>query len=152
MSYTGSYPLHSTYRAGLAPVVVGDRRKARMAAALRYDGKSRDWAVDADGRIRSVHPVDAAVALSILHAKGTFRSDIRIGNDFLAIRFTGTGRDQGLVEEAVRNSFPLSELLSAGRVKIRRVEYEFSSPGKLLVAVYYRNEELGQNDRAIYES
>jgi hypothetical protein len=137
---------------GYAPVVVADPRGPNVPAAMRYDGKTSDWALTTDNRPRSVHSVDQGVAFSICFKRGTIKSAPEIGNDFQDIELTGGARDQGEIEACARNAYPLRLYLADGRVTLQLVQYDEIPTGGYKVVVYYRNNETGKADRAIYES
>lgn len=147
----GQYPFGSALW-GFAPVLVALPRGPDVPAAMRYDGKTSDWALTTDNRPRSTHSVDQGVAFSILFRRGTIKSAPEIGNDFQDLELTGGARDQGEIEACARNSYPLRLYLADGRVTLQRVEYEIIPTGGYKVVVYYRNNEIARNDRVTYET
>jgi hypothetical protein len=138
---------------GYAPLVLADPRGPNSPTAWRYDGASSDWAIGPDdGRPRSTHMVDQGMAFSVLWQQGTIASDARIGNTLLKLPLHGGVRDQSMVEDCIRNSFPCKLYLADGRVEIISIEHELISTGGLKVVVHYRNVELKEDKRVFYES
>ena len=137
---------------GYAPVITAESRRPRAPAAWRYEGLPSDWSIGDDDRPRSVHNVDQGMAFSILFERGTIASDKRIGHDLLTLDLDGSERDAGLVDACVRNSWPCRQYLADKRVTILRIDHELVEHGGLKVVVYYRNHDLPDEQRVVYES
>jgi hypothetical protein len=139
MTGFGTYPFGST-PFGRDPSVPSGPRGAYLPAALEYDGQRLDWAVDADGRHKSLHPIDSGVQLAMFVQRGELKSSPSTGNTLLSSTELGTSRQQQEAESIVRTAQPLKRYLEDGSVTILRIETEVrTSTGALLVALYYRN-------------
>lgn len=137
--------------AGIAPagfdgvIDSGIPRRYRGPAAMRYEGKTRDWAQNAKGEFRSVHPNDQAMALSVLVRQGSIKSSIATGNTLFEITHLGDPDLKSDVENRIRISNPAKRLLAEGRVQIKRIDID-TSGNRLAVAVYYLNLEVSAKD------
>jgi hypothetical protein len=145
-----TYPF-GIYPFGYDPIVPHGPRGAFLPAALEYDGNTQDWAVDADGRHKSLHPVDSGVQLAMFVQKGEFKSSPTTGNTLLDMRELATPRQQAEVEQLIRQSNPIAAYLADGSITIRQIDCEYrASTGALLVQLHYRNNITGNNETARY--
>jgi len=131
------------------PSVPSGPRKAFVPASPYYDGRARDWQVDADGRHVSAHPIDSGVQLAMFLQKGELRSSPTTGNDLLQIQDLTGPRRQSEAERIVREAQPIARYLAEGAVTITRIDSEYrSSTGALLVELWYRNNITAKDETA----
>lgn len=107
--------------------------------AMRYDGKARDFLVNANGTHATCHPIDQQMMLGLCAPLGSMRSTPEIGNGLHHIEYLGNPNLQAEVEHHVRTANPIAQLLANGDVVIDLIRHETTSHGGLLVAVHYRN-------------
>ena len=112
-------------------------RNVTPPAALLFDGRTRDFPLNAQGRYRRVHPVDQRVALALLIAYGTIASAPTVGDKVRRITKivkSTPGQVAGFVNEA------LDTMLRAGDIVLRDVQIETNRVnGTILLAVSYTN-------------
>lgn len=113
--------------------------------APRYDGKTRSFLVDANGGLKSVHPVDHKFALGLCTKRGSWKSSPTIGNDLFRIEYLGIENMQAEVERCVLTAEPCATLIANGDVSIALIEHEQTPEGFLLVSVDYVNLRLDKN-------
>jgi hypothetical protein len=144
----GSFPL-GYGPLGHDPALPADPRGNYIPAAPKYDGPNSDLATDADGRVESVHPIDAGVMLAMSVQKGELVSSPTTGNTLLQVRELATPRQQSEVEAVVKAANPIARYLKDGSITIRRIDSEYrANTGALLVTLYYRNNETGRDKQA----
>lgn len=120
-----------------------------VPAAPMYDGLTRDHAVDADGRSKTIHPIDAGVQMAMFVQRGELSSSPTTGNTLLQMRELATDRQQAEVERIVRAANPIARYLKDGSITIRRIDSEFrAQTGALLVALYYHNNVTDRDETA----
>jgi hypothetical protein len=111
----------------------------RISTALRYEGASRDWPVDANGQYQRVHWVDQAFALGCLIRKGAIKSDPSIGNTLFEIKYLGGDNLAAEIEDRMRTATPVQSLLRDGSASIYKIDHSWNRQGQLRVGIYYRN-------------
>lgn len=151
MSGIGSFPA-GVGPAGHAPVQPTPRVPTVQPAALRYEGATSDWVYGSDGRLRRVHPVDQGMALGLLVAQGSLRSSPDTGSTLRSIRYLNPNGLQARIEDAVRKANPIARYLADGSVTILSINYQVLPQRGLYVECYYRNNLLGTEERAHFES
>lgn len=127
------------------PITPGNR-PFRGPAAMMYDGASKDWLINADGRYKSVHPVDQGVVLSVLSRQGSIKSSPTTGSTLHEVEYLGGPELASDVDDRVKRSNPLARYLKSGAVTLKRVDVE-SSGSRLFVVVYYVNNLVNPNDQ-----
>lgn len=112
-------------------------RNVTPPISLRFDGATADFQLDDQGRYKSIHPVDQAVALALLVRLGTLGSVPSMGAGFRNIRKIGpTTPNQ--VENMARVA--LARLVQAQSIKILSIQVETKrKPGSIAIAVSYTN-------------
>jgi hypothetical protein len=124
-------------------------RGAFVPAAPEYDGNAQDLAVDADGRHRSIHPIDSGVQLAMFVQKRELPSSPDTGNELLSLREIGTPRQTAEIESVVRNANPIARYLREGSITIRRIDSEIrTSTGAVMVTLHYVNEVTRREETA----
>lgn len=148
MTGLGTYSLDSA-PFGDAPVVTSAKRIPVNPAAPWYEGLTQDWAVDPDGRIKSLHPIDSGVQLAMFVQQGELPNAPTTGNTLLACNELGTKRQHGEVVRIINSANPIARYVSEGSITILDIRDEFrTQTGALLVALYYRNNLTGRNEIA----
>lgn len=132
------------------------RARATYPRALWFDGATRDYALDADGRYRDLHPVDQKVALALLVELGRVTSAPAIGSTIKSVA-PNAPTTPAAVEAAVRRA--LAPMLRAQEIRLRAVpgttvgiQVESGEHGRLEVAVYYVNLARAATDPARLQS
>lgn len=121
-------------------------RRPYLPAGLRYDGKTQDWQLDANGQFRGVHWIDEGMALSVLVDAGSIKCSPNTGNRIREkLQYLGTQADAAIVESLIMVAQPLARYVEQGWVTVTRVQSEMVG-SRLAYAVYYRN-ELEKNTR-----
>jgi hypothetical protein len=133
----GNYPAGAGH-CGLDPLPPPvPPRDVSPPAALRFDGASKDFLLDANGHYYAIHPVDQQVALVLLVGLGTIASAPTVGAAFRRIqRITSSTQSQAtdMANAALR------KLVTAQKVAIVAIDVEISLPqGATLIAVTYQN-------------
>jgi hypothetical protein len=118
------------------PLVLGPNGLT-APVALRYDGATKDFLLDANGHYLGIHPVDQQVALALICGLGTMPAAPKVGAAFRQIkRITPSTPKQA--EDMARTA--LSSLVSGGLIKIVAIEVETTAlQGAVLIAVTYVN-------------
>ena len=142
----GDYPA-GVGPAGFDPPPTLVMRSAdRAPAALRFDGATREYLLKSgseDVNFEATHPVDAAVVMSIMYARGSYKPDPRIGNELHKV--TGSSSTIGAqVNAAVADAYPLRDLIASKEASIQRVAYSWDNNGRLIVRVDYKNLVTGK--------
>jgi hypothetical protein len=136
----GWYPLGYT-PLGYNPVIPPDApRDVSPPAALRFDGQSRDYLLDANGFYNSSHPVDQKVALALSVSRGAIAAAPEIGNKLRTIKRVTATVATTLAKQYIREC--LAEFTAAKSIEILDIQIDTSVPGRLLFAVTYLNLEL----------
>lgn len=112
-------------------------RAVTPPAALRFDGATKDFLLDAEGHYLAIHPVDQAVALALLVGLGTAPSAPAVGAAFRQIkRITPSTK----VQATNMATAALAALVRAGKVGVLSIAVEVRLPqGATLIAVTYQN-------------
>lgn len=127
--------------AGYDPVIPPDApRRVRPPAALRYDGATRDFLLDANGFYEEIHPVDQKVALALCISRGAVAAVPELGNQLRTIRRTSRAVAETIAKQFVREA--LADLTRGKSITIEDITVQTDVPGRLLVFVLYRNIEL----------
>ena len=90
-------------RFGSDPVApTGPPRSLEPPEALLFDGRTRTFPYDDDGKLKTIHPVDQAVALSVLVEMKKINSNQGLGSTLRKAPAVGGPRLQADVERRVR--------------------------------------------------
>jgi len=112
-------------------------RSVTPPAALRYDGATKDFPLDANGHYLGIHPVDQAVALALLIGLGTISSARNTGAAFRQIKRITPSTVAQATDMA---NAALKDLVRAKKIEILDISVETRvPPGATLVAVSYTN-------------
>lgn len=134
---TGLWPA-GVAPAGAAPVQTGASTKAKRPAAMRYEGFTRDWALDAEANYKAVTPVEQAVVLSICVRQGDIKASPTTGSTLQEIVYLG-GDDLGAdIRDRVLTSNPLARLIADGEAEVVDIRHE-EAPSGFKVAVYFKD-------------
>lgn len=124
---------------GLSPVV------APLDNPEFYVPLNRSTALNADGSVQTLHPVDQEVIFNLSNKLGTVPNDPTRGLDIDAIRRATDANKQRTAEDKV--SLALATLISNGDVEVIGVSAESDPvpPWQLGISVTYRNLRLVAN-------
>lgn len=111
-------------------------------AAPFLDLGSKNFLLNADGTVASMHPVDQAVQWSFAIRRGTHKSDQRVGHTFFdAPPLTGEAKMNDMRLRA-QDAFPFSRLITSGAVVFEGVQVISPKSGETGIAVHYRNTQI----------
>ncbi len=129
--------------AGLDLAASTDQRFAATPVALAFDGLTRDFRLDANGRYVSAHPVDTKVFHRLRILAGSMRSAPATGNGI-----GGKWIDSKTIEATVRDQIriALEDMISAGEIEDRGVELDLSVRGRVAFEFSYLNVQSGRAD------
>lgn len=113
-------------------------RNAKPPAALLFNGASRSFPLDANGRYGGIHPIDQKVALALILQSNTLASVPEIGNNVRGIRKIDRRTANKVRDEVTR---ALADMVSNGDIQVLSIEVETrtSVTGAILFAVTYTN-------------
>lgn len=115
-------------------------RKPYLPGGLRYDGATKDFALNTDGQFRGVHWVDEGMAIAVLVDAGSIKSSPNTGNRVREkLAYLGGANELATVQSILMAAQPLARYVEQGWVTVTRIEAE-STGARLAYAVYYRNE------------
>lgn len=111
-------------------------------AALAFDGMTKDYILDDDGRYVGAHPVDAKVFLLCRTALRSIKSAPELGQTASLIQYI---RPQTIVAE-VTDAFRvvLQPVVDAGEIEFRGVEVDTSVRGRIFARPEYFNRVTGR--------
>ncbi len=132
---------------GLDGVVNGVAYKKSAMAAMRYEGSSKDWELDADNNFVAVTPNEQAAVLSVVVRQGSIKSSPETGSTLHEIVYLGSPNLGTDVTNRVMSSNPLSRLVSENKVSVEKIDYQATKSG-LKVAVYFKDLEVNKNKLA----
>jgi len=137
--------------AGLVPAgfdpagTVGAARDVTLPHALFLDPATMDFAVDADGRYESVHPVDHWVLMQLALASGGTPAAPSVGTTLRDIQI-GT-REQMTIEARRIVANALAERVATGDVILVSVVAWAKTPSRAHVEITYQNTRAPDADR-----
>lgn len=119
-------------------VVRPSGRRPYLAAGVHYDGATKDLALNADGQVAGVHPVDSGMAMALCVRAGSCKSVPTMGNRLHEIKYLGSASLAEDVRSAVMSAVPLARYVAEGKAVVTRVEHR-ERPSGLEVSVSYVN-------------
>ncbi|MBA2687504.1 MAG: hypothetical protein H0U64_05340 [Gemmatimonadaceae bacterium] len=124
--------------AGADPIQTGYSTKPKRPTAMRYEGATRDWALDELDNYKAVTPTEQAVVLSICVRQGDIKSSPKTGSTLQEIVYLG-GEDLGAdIRDRVLTSNPLARLIADGQAEVTDIRHE-ETPSGFKVAVYFKD-------------
>jgi hypothetical protein len=139
----GSYPA-GLAPAGAAPVQTGMSTTPKQPVAIRYEGATRDWALDDAANYKAVTPVEQGVVLSLCVKQGDIKSSITTGNTLHEIEYLGNEDLGADIRDRVLTSNPLARFISEGQAAVTRIDHE-GAPNGFKVAVYFKDLTADKN-------
>jgi hypothetical protein len=133
---------------GADPVIPGSDPRKTIVAAMRYEGLTKDWELDANENFAAVTPNEQAIVLAIAVKQGELRSSPTTGNTLHEILYLGSPNLGTDITNRVLSANPIARLIAAGSVSIDRIDYQVSTnpgAGRLKVAVYFRDLDVDPN-------
>lgn len=124
--------------AGVAPVSSSASVRQKRPTAIRYEGATSDFPLDALGNYEAVTPVEQAVAISLCIKQGDIKSSPTTGHTLAEIVYLDKQTLGADIEDRVRRSNPLARLLADGEAEIVRIDHEVGSQG-FKVAVFFKD-------------
>jgi hypothetical protein len=129
---------------GLDGVAVGQTPKKTVVAAMRYEGSTKDWELDANRNFAAVTPNEQAVVLSVCVRQGSIKASPDTGSTLHEILYLGQPNIGSDITNRIMSSNPIARLVAAGSVSIDKILYQTSKVG-IKVAVYFRDLEADKN-------
>lgn len=121
-----------------ASASLGDPRRVTKPVAARFDGATRSFLRDDDGRQLATHPVDQGVALALLTEYGKMTAAPGSGTRIKTIKYAGGPRLVSEVESYCREA--VKRWIDAG--DIREVSIVVTVPRRGSLAVEYNYDRL----------
>lgn len=139
----GDSPL-GTAPLGLDPPAASAARAVQQPAALKVDGQTKDYVLDAQGRFVGVHPVDAKVFHRLRILSGSIRSAPTTGQGIGALKYI----DKATIDAFVRDqiTLALSDMVAGGDIAVRAITVDASVAGRVVFQVDYTNLRTGRSD------
>lgn len=122
--------------AGVAPVSTGTAYRVTRPAAIRYEGETKDWALDSTGGYRRVTPVEQGVILSLSVKKGDLKSSPEIGHTLHEIAYLGTPDVESDARDRLLRSKPLASYIADGSAAVKRIDVQ-STENSLRARVFF---------------
>lgn len=130
--------------AGADPVQSGYTTTPKRPVAIRFEGITRDWALDSAANYKAVTPVEQGVALSLCVKQGDIKSSPTTGNTLHQIEYLG-GADLGAdIRDRVLTSNPLARLVADREAEVTKIDHEEAANG-FKVAVYFKDLTADKN-------
>ena len=98
------------------PAAAPPPRRVTLPRALLFDGATRTYPIDGDGRLIDAHPVDHEVALAVLVELGAITSAPSTGSTLRRVKYLGGPTLKTEVAERLRTAIKAIEMPRAGRV------------------------------------
>ena len=118
-------------------LVVSRPRNVSPPAAILYDGASRDFPLDADGRPIEEHPTDQKVGLALIVVQGTVAGSSTLGSKLRNKRYINDTTIRTEITYIVNTA--LASLVAAKEIAIARVDVDVGESSRVLVRVVYEN-------------
>jgi hypothetical protein len=115
------------------------------SAAIEFDGIEKDYKLDDDNRLQSIHWVDAAVFANARIPLGSILSAPAAGSSVQRIRFI----DKRTIEADVRDRVRLSQktLLDRGLITILAIAIDTAVTGRIVYQLDYVNNVTKKRDK-----
>jgi hypothetical protein len=130
---------------GVNPVIPGSDPTKTNVVAMRYEGSTKDWELDANNNFAAVTPNEQGVVLSMSINQGDIKSSPTTGNTIGQIEYLGATNLGQDVTNRVMTSNPIARLVAAGSVSIDKIDYKIVNKNKLAVVVYFRDLDVDPN-------
>lgn len=137
----GSSPLGAA-PAGTDPVVGSPAAVSRTPAALKLDGATLDFALDADGQYVGAHPVDTKVWHRLRIRSKSMRSAATTGNGVANRQYIDQATIAAEITDEVR--LVLADMVEAGDIADRGIEIDTSIRGRVQYVYNYFNRRTGK--------
>jgi hypothetical protein len=124
--------------AGADPVQTGVTLPRKLPKAIRYEGATRDFPLDAMGHYQAVTPVEQGFALGLCVKQGDIKSSPTTGNTLHEIVYVGDPDLDADVRDRIVNANPIKRYLDEGQAEIVRIDVQVT-PNGFLAAVYFRD-------------
>lgn len=124
--------------AGAAPVQSGSTTKPKQPVAIRYEGFTRDFALDNEANYKAVTPVEQGVALSLCVRQGDIKSSPTTGNTLHEIVYLGNSDLGADISDRVLTSNPLARFIAERQAEVVLIDHEETQNG-FKVAVYFKD-------------
>lgn len=119
------------------PAPTSPNLPGQAPVALRFDGATQDYLLDANGYYLGIDPVDQMVALALIPRQGTLGSVPELGATFWKIKRLGPSTVTDATNAA---NAALASLVQSGQIAVLSIQVQVvRKPGRLLIAVTYKN-------------
>lgn len=129
---------------GVEPAPYEPEDKPTMPRMVFFDGTTRDFPLDDDGRYVDIHPVDHAVQFAMFLEFGRVASALEAGN---TLRSVGSPIGAGValeIDSRVRTA--LRSLVQRRLISVSRIEHQAPNRHTLFVALTYVNLQTARED------
>jgi hypothetical protein len=131
-----------------ASASLSDPRRVTKPVAARFDGASRAFLFDDDGRLLAEHPVDQGVALALLTEYGRMTAAPGSGTRIKTITYAGGPRLEEQVKAYCREA--VKRWTDAGDIREESITVTVPARGSLsVVYAYVRLKDSGDRRRGV---
>lgn len=118
-----------------------DQRFAATPAALAFDGQTKDFSLDTNGRYVAAHPIDTKVFHRLRILAGSMRSAPATGNGI-----GGKWIDAKTIEATIRDQIrvTLEDMITAREIEDRGLVIDLSVRGRVALEYSYFNVRSGR--------
>lgn len=130
---------------------LSDPRRVTKPVAARFDGATRTFPFDDDGRVLAVHPVDQGVALALLTEFGRMTAAPGSGVRLKTLTYAGGERLVEQVKAFCREA--VKRWVDAGDIREERIDVALPGFGRIeIVYSYTRLKDSGDRRRGVPQS
>ncbi len=133
---------------GVNPIVPGSDPTKTRVIAMRYEGSTKDWQLDANNNFAAVTSNEQGVVLSLAIRQGSLKASPTTGNTLHQIEYLGAQNLGADISNRVLNSNPIARLVASNSISIDKIDFVVSGQNgakKLAVAVYFRDLDVDPN-------
>lgn len=130
--------------AGADPVQSGITLPRKTPKAIRYEGLTQDFPLDAVGSYQAVTPVEQGFALGCCVKQGDIKSSPLTGNTLHQIVYLGDPNLAADVRDRLVNANPIKRLLDDGQAELVRIDLQ-ETPNGFRAAVFFRDLTADKN-------
>lgn len=114
-----------------------EQRAAARPTALAFDGLTRNFILDENGRYKAAHPIDAKYFQRLRTAAGSIRSAPNTGQGVGSLQYI----DPRTIDSFVRDQVNLvsEDMIAAREITVHNIEVDRSVPGRVQFLVDYTN-------------
>lgn len=130
--------------AGADPIRHGVTLPRKTPKAIRYEGGTQDFPLDAVGSYQAVTPVEQGFALGLCVRQGDIKSSPLTGNTLHQIVYLGDPNLAADVRDRVVNANPIKRLLDEEQAELVRIDLQENRNG-FRAAVFFKDLTADKN-------